>query len=225
MHPSRRHALAALLVVSCGWLVLNVSAAPAGSPQASKATAASKKAVSLKTPAMPEAPAKISGCDAGKDYCIGVEDELTISVWHEPELSAAVVVRPDGCITLPLLNDVPVVGLTTAELQVLLTNKLKGLITEPQVTVVVRGIRSRKVYLLGQVGRPGAFPLNSDKTVLQLIAESGGITAFAKKNSIYVLRERSGQRVRLKFDYKKAVSTGSNKYDLVLLPGDMVVVP
>lgn len=161
--------------------------------------------------------------DPGDEYRVGIEDELTINVWHEPELSSAVVVRPDGVITLPLLNDVPVVGLTTKELQALLTEKLKGFVTEPQVTVIVRGIRSRKVYLMGEVPHPGAFPMNNRKTVLQLLAEAGGIGPYAKGKSIYVLRKSAGKQERLAFNYKKAMR--DSKYDIELTPGDMIVVP
>lgn len=157
-------------------------------------------------------------------YHLGVEDELQISVWREPELSSSVVVRPDGVITLPLINDLHVVGLTTKELQDTLTEKFKGFVNEPQVTVTVKQIRSRKVYLVGEVPRPGAFPLNGTKTVLQLIAEAGGLSQFAKSGSIYVLRQQEGRAVRLPFSYKKALRSGSD-HDVTLLPGDMVVVP
>jgi polysaccharide export outer membrane protein len=113
-------------------------------------------------------------------YRIGVEDELQISVWHEPELTMPVVVRPDGKITMPLINDVAVVGLRTEELQTLLMEKFKPFVNEPQVTVIARNIRSRKVYLVGQVIRPGSYPLVGRKTVVELIAEAGGMGPFAK---------------------------------------------
>jgi polysaccharide biosynthesis/export protein len=159
------------------------------------------------------------------EYHIGVEDELQISVWREAELSMAVQVRPDGMITLPLINDVAVVGLTTKGLQALLTEKLKPFVNEPQVTVIVRNIRSRKVYLTGQVGKPGPYPLNGRKTVLQLITEAGGLAQFAKGGSIYVVRTVDGKPAHLKFNYKKALAGKSDSGDIELLPGDMVVVP
>lgn len=156
-------------------------------------------------------------------YIIGVEDELQISVWREPELSTVVVVRPDGRITLPLINDVKAVGLKTEELQMLLTEKLKGYVNEPQVTVIVRGIRSRKVYLVGEVGHQGTFPLNGDMTALELLAAAGGLGPFAKGDSIYILREQNGKKVRIPFHYKKAVAgKGEN---VTLQPGDVIVVP
>jgi polysaccharide export outer membrane protein len=158
-----------------------------------------------------------------KTYKIGVEDELMISVWREPELSTQVVVRPDGKITLPLINDVEAVGLRTDELQNLLTEKFKPYVNTPQVTVIVRGIRSRRVNLIGNVARQGTFDLNDNKTVLDLIAQAGGLGAFAKAGSIYILRQSGGKQVRIGFDYKKAIAgKGPNPE---LQPGDLVVVP
>lgn len=156
-------------------------------------------------------------------YIIGIEDELQISVWREPELSTTVVVRPDGMITLPLVNDVKAVGLKTEELQNLLMEKLKNFVNEPQVTVIVRGIRSRKVYLVGEVGHQGTFAINGDMTALELLAAAGGVGPFAKSDSIYILREENGKKVRIPFHYKKAVAGKSE--NVVLKPGDLVVVP
>lgn len=156
-------------------------------------------------------------------YHIGVEDELQISVWREPELSTNVVVRPDGMITLPLLGDLKAVGLKTDELQVLLVEKLKGFLNEPQVTVIVRAIHSRKVHLVGEVARQGTYPINGDMTALELLAIAGGLGPFAKGDAIYILREKDGKKIRVPFKYKKAVEGKSE--DVVLYPGDVVVVP
>jgi len=156
-------------------------------------------------------------------YIIGVEDELQISVWREPELSTIVVVRPDGMITLPLVNDVKAVGLQTEELQNVLMDKLKNFVNEPQVTVIVRAIRSRKVYLVGEVGHQGTYALNGDMTALELLAVAGGIGPFAKADSIYILREQNGKKMRVPFHYKKAVAGKSE--NVTLQPGDVVVVP
>jgi polysaccharide biosynthesis/export protein len=156
-------------------------------------------------------------------YIIGVEDELQISVWREPELSTVVVVRPDGIITLALVNDVKAAGLKTEELQTLLTEKLKGFVNEPQVSVIVRAIRSRKVYLVGQVGRQGTYPLNGDMTALELLAAAGGVGPFGKADSIYILREQNGKKIRVPFHYKKALAGKSE--NVALQPGDVVVVP
>lgn len=157
-------------------------------------------------------------------YHIGLDDQLMISVWHEPELSLSVVVRPDGMITLPLLNDLHVVGLKPTELQQMLIEKLKPFVSEPQVTVIVQGIRSRKVYLVGNVGKQGAYNLDGGETVLQLLATCGGVGTFAKADSIYVLRTENKKQVRIPFQYKKAIK-GRAKDDVILQPGDVVVVP
>ena len=156
-------------------------------------------------------------------YIIGVEDELQISVWREPELSTVVVVRPDGMITLPLVNDIKAVGLKTEELQNVLVDKLKNFVNEPQVTVIVRGIRSRKVYLVGEVGHQGTYALNGDMTALELLAAAGGVGPFAKADAIYILREQNGKKIRIPFRYKKAVAGKSE--NVTLQPGDVVVVP
>jgi polysaccharide biosynthesis/export protein len=158
-------------------------------------------------------------------YRIGLDDALTITVWHEPELSSGVVVRPDGMITLPLINDLHVVGLKPVELQQLLTEKLKPFVSEPQVTVIVTGIKSRKAFLVGHVMKQGVFPLEGGETVLQLLATAGGLGPFAKAGSIYVLRTENNKQVRIPFKYKKALQGRSNKDDIVLQPGDVVVVP
>ena len=144
-------------------------------------------------PAKPETqPASALTPEERLTYIIGVEDELQISVWREPELSTSVVVRPDGMITLPLINDVKAVGLKTEELQNVLMEKLKNFVNEPQVTVIVRSIRSRKVYLVGEVGHQGTFTINGDMTALELLAAAGGVGPFAKADSIYILREQNG---------------------------------
>ena len=156
-------------------------------------------------------------------YIIGVEDELQISVWREPELSTVLVVRPDGMITLPLINDVKAVGLKTEELQNVLMDKLKNFVNEPQVTVIVRSIRSRKVYLVGEVGHQGTFTINGDMTALELLAAAGGVGPFAKADAIYILREQNGKKIRIPFHYKKAVAGKSE--NVTLQPGDVVVVP
>jgi len=157
-------------------------------------------------------------------YRIGLDDQLMISIWHEPELSMSVVVRPDGIITLPLLNEVKVAGLKPIELQQMLTEKFKPFVSEPQVTVIVQGIRSRKVYLVGNVGKQGSFALEGGETALQLLAVAGGITPFAKADSIYVLRTENRKQVRIPFQYKKALK-GRAKDDVPLQPGDVIVVP
>jgi len=156
-------------------------------------------------------------------YEIGVADQLMVSVWKEPELSMSVVVRPDGMITLPLVNEVRVLGLKPVELQQLLMEKFKPYVSEPQVTVIVQQIRSRKVYLAGNVGKQGAVNLEGGETAMQVLA-AAGLNPFAKADSIYILRKENGKQIRIPFQYKKALK-GQSKDDVVLQPGDVIVVP
>jgi len=158
-------------------------------------------------------------------YVIGIADDLQISVWKEPDLSGPVVVRPDGMITLPVINDVYVDGLTTKQVQDILTEKLKPVVNTPQVTVIVRNIRSRKVFLVGQVGHPGAVSLTGHETVLQVVAESGGIGPYAKAEKIYILRRTGGRQEKISFNYKKAIKGGDPKSDFPLESGDVIVIP
>jgi len=201
---------------------------------------AAEMAASTKTTDVPSAPERVkpggqSVVDTpsqptmkdqpGPSYIVGVADELQISVWKEPDLSMPVVVRPDGMITLPVIDDVKVVGLTTKQVQDVLTDKLKNVVSEPQVTVIVRNIRSRKVYLVGQVGHPGAVMLNGHETVLQVLAESGGPGPYAKADKIYILRNVDDHQEKLTFNYKKAVKGGDPGADIPLKTGDVIVVP
>jgi polysaccharide biosynthesis/export protein len=156
-------------------------------------------------------------------YIVGISDSLLISVWKEPDFSGPVVVRPDGVITVAVIGDVHVAGLTTTQVQEILTEKLKGVVTEPQVTVIVRDIKSRKVYLMGKVGHVGAVPLMGHETVLQLLAESGGPEKFAKTKKIYILRTEGDHQKRIDFPYKKVLA--GTAPDVKLEVGDVIVVP
>jgi len=158
-------------------------------------------------------------------YEIGAEDELQISVWKEPDFSTTVVVRPDGIITLPLLNDLKVIGLRPSELQTLLTEKLKPYVNDPHVTVIVRSIKSRKVFVYGSVMKPGAYPIGGSLTVLELLADAGGLSPFAKKGSIYVVRRINNKQTRIHFNYKNALKGINPAENLELFPGDVLVVP
>jgi len=157
------------------------------------------------------------------NYIVGIADSLLISVWKEPDFSGPVVVRPDGIITVPVVGDVRVVGLTTGQVQDILTEKLKTVVTEPQVTVIVRDIKSRKVYLVGKVGRPGAVALGGHETVLQILAEAGGPAQYAKPQKIYILRTVGDHQKRIQFNYKKVLA--GSEPDLELEIGDVIVVP
>ena len=160
------------------------------------------------------------------DYRIGSGDVLQINVWKEPEASVpAAVVRSDGRISVPLLKDVEVQGLTTAEVEKRLTEKFVGLIPGADVTVLVRETRSKKVYLLGAVKREGPLMLVGPLTVLQAIAEAGGFTDFAKPKKIYVIRPENGRQVRLPFDYEAVIKGLNPEKDLPLMANDVVYIP
>jgi polysaccharide export outer membrane protein len=159
------------------------------------------------------------------DYRIGAQDVLTISVWKEPEITRTVPVRPDGKISLPLLNDVQAAGLTPMELAANITSGLKKFIADPQVTVIVTEINSRHFYVLGEVGRPGAYPLLPGMTVLQALSGAGGFSQWANLNEIYVLRDEGGKQVRYPFKYKDVLRGKRTEQNIELKPGDTIVVP
>ena len=158
-------------------------------------------------------------------YKIGAQDTLRIDVWREDQLTRTVPVRPDGKITLPLLNDVQAVGLTPMELAAVISEGLKKYITNPQVTVSVTEINSKRIYVNGEVNRSGAFQLLPHMTILQALSGSGGFTAFAKIKSIYILRVKSGKSVKIPFNYKEAIKGKNLEQNIELEPGDVIVVP
>jgi polysaccharide export outer membrane protein len=158
-------------------------------------------------------------------YIVGDSDVIRVNVWKEPEVSQTVVVRTDGSISLPLINEVKVSGMTPPQIQNLVAEKLKGFLTNPQVTVTVIEIRSKRAFITGEVARPGTYSLNAPTTVLQLIAQAGGFTPFAKKDGIVVLRTEDGRQTRLKFKYKEVIQGKKTEQNVALHPGDTVVVP
>lgn len=163
---------------------------------------------------------------ASKDYRIGINDVLTINVWHEPDLSRNLTVRPDGKISLPLVGDVQAAGRTPPQLESELRTALAQYIKDPELTVIVAEIRSRRVNVIGQVMHPGTFALSQQMGVLDIIAEAGGLREFAKKNKIYVLRETSaGVRERMKYDYNAVLAAKHDARDILLQANDTVVVP
>lgn len=158
-------------------------------------------------------------------YVIGPEDVLTVNVWKEPEVSGSVPVRPDGKISLALLNDVQAAGLTPTQLAADITDKLKKYVEQPRVTVVVTAINSRRVYILGQVARPGAFPLLPGMTVLQALSTAGGLGDFARSKDIYVLRTEGEKQQRFAFNYKAVLKGQNSAQNILLKAGDTIVVP
>ena len=161
---------------------------------------------------------------AGSSYVIGADDTLHVSVWKEPDLTATLPVRPDGMISLPLLNDVQAAGLTPMQLAALLTERLKKYLSDPRVTVVVTQINSQRVYLTGEVLHTGAIPMTPNMTVLQALS-SAGFTQFANLKSIYVLRTENGKQQKFPIKYKQLVKGNGMDKNIVLRPGDTIVVP
>jgi len=163
---------------------------------------------------------------AAKEYVIGLEDVLAVSVWREPELSIKeVVVRPDGKITLPLINDIQASGLTADQLQERITERLKDFIASPNVTVVVVRIVSQRVSILGEVGQPGVYPLASPMPVLELLARAGGLREYAQKKDIRIVRKEGGREVTFKFNYKEVSEGKKLSQNITLKSGDIVIVP
>ena len=159
------------------------------------------------------------------DYVIGPEDVLAILFWRDKEMSGDYVVRPDGQITLPLLSDIQAAGLTPEQLRDSLTKAASKLIEDPSVTVGVKAINSRKVFITGMVGKSGAYPLTSTMTVAQLISIAGGLHEFANSKNIMIVRTENGRQVAFKFNYKD-FSRGRNlKQNIELKTGDQVIVP
>jgi polysaccharide export outer membrane protein len=158
------------------------------------------------------------------EYVIGADDTLHISVWKEPDLTATLPVRPDGKISLPLLNDVPAAGLTPMQLKDSITEKLKKYIADPRVTVVVTAMNSQRFFVTGEVVHSGPIPLLPDMTVLQALS-AAGFTQFANVKGIYLLRTENGRQVKLPFNYKEVVKGNHPEQNIMLKPGDTVVVP
>lgn len=160
----------------------------------------------------------------GPDYRIGADDVLKISVWKEPDLSETLPVRVDGKISMPLLNDVTAAGLTPTQLAALLTERLKKFVADPRVTVIVTAMNSQKVYVTGEVTHTGSMALTPNMTVLQALA-SAGFTQFADTKKIYILRVENGQQRKIPVNYKKLVKGDALDQNIVLKPGDTIVVP
>jgi len=175
-------------------------------------------------PATDSTSAKTSVAENSPDYVIGPDDVLHVSVWKEADLTATLPVRPDGKISLPLLNDVQAAGLTPRQLADSLTEKLKKFVADPRVTVVVNQINSKRIYMVGEVAHTGAMPLLANMTVLQALS-SAGLTQFANTKGIYVLRTQNGQQHKLPVNYKKIVKGANTDQNYVLQPGDTIVVP
>lgn len=171
-----------------------------------------------------DASASLPASQAWPDYVIGPEDVLHVAVWKEGDLTATLPVRPDGKISLPLLNDVQAAGMTPMQLADSITEKLKKYVAAPRVTVVVTAINSKRIYMTGEVAHPGAMPMLPNMTVLQALS-SAGLTQFANTKKIYVLRTQNGKQEKLPVNYRKLLKGENMEQNYSLNPGDTVVVP
>lgn len=170
-------------------------------------------------------PAQKAPATEDPNYIIGAQDVLDISVWKEPEITRIVPVRPDGKISLPLLNDVQASGLTPSQLAAQITESLKKFVTNPQVTVIVTQINSQRIYILGEAARPGAYPLLPGMTILQALSSGGGFTQFANLKKIYLLRNEKGKQEKYGFNYKEVLAGKKPEQNILLKAGDTIVVP
>ena len=165
-------------------------------------------------------PAKV-----GKDYVIGPDDVLDVSVWKEQELTRSLQVRPDGKISMPLLGDVQAAGLTPGQLGQSVSEKLKKYLTAPQVTVILTQINSQRVYVTGEVTRPGAYPVLPGMTILQAITSAGGLTQFANSKKIFLMRDENHIQTKYAFSYKEVLDGRKAEENLPVKAGDTIVVP
>lgn len=212
----QRAAMLAICILLTGWLAAQTDAAKSANGTKPEA----------QTVAAEPNPSSTAARAHDDTYIIGDDDVLAINVWKEPEVSRTVPVRSDGKISLPLAGEVQASGETPRQLEKALATKLQSFISEPEVTVIVTEVKSQKFNVLGQVTRPGTYPLTNASTVLDAIAIAGGFRDFAKQKSIYVLRQNpDGTQARLPFNYKDVIKGKNSAQNIKLQPRDTIVVP
>ena len=223
-------AIAVAAATSTGYAQTATPVSPAAGAAAPASTAAGS--VTPGSPGSPTAarpvatpPVLSAGVKPPADYVIGVADDLEIVYWQDKNMSGAVTVRPDGNISLPLVNDIQAAGLTPDELRQQVATAASKFVEDPTVSVVVKAINSRKVYVMGQVGKPGPYPLMDSTTVLQMLATAGGLSEYAKAEKITVVRRENGKETPHKFNYKNVSEGKSLQQNIELKPGDTIIVP
>jgi polysaccharide biosynthesis/export protein len=159
------------------------------------------------------------------DYVIGPDDVLTITFWQDKDLSSDVLVRPDGNISLPLLNDLKAAGSTPEQLRLRVVEEARNYVADPDATVIVKQVNSRKVFITGEVQKPGVYLLTGPTTVVQLIATAGGLTQYASRTNILVMRHESGREVPHRVNYKELLELKNLAQNIELKPRDTVIVP
>ena len=222
-----RFLVAAAVSACLGGVLCLAQALPAPGPPSDKEKKEAKPA--QEKSARKGSAKKEDDSSAGKpsvpqEFKVGSGDQLHINVWNELAVTGDVVVRPDCRITVPLVKEMEVCGMTALEIQTAVTEKLGKFLTAPDVTVVVKQIVSRKIYLIGQVRRPGPMLLLSPMTIAQALSEAGGITEYANGKNILILRNQNGQQTRHTFNYKNFLKGGTGSDNIPLEPGDTIVV-
>jgi polysaccharide biosynthesis/export protein len=215
MNTSRNTSLSAVLLLA--------AAAPCFG-QGKPATQTANSVVAVASAAAP-APTTAAAPVDPKEYVIGESDLLHINVYKEAELSQNAIVRPDGMISLPLVNEVKVGGKTPLQVQQELAQSLKAYLVDPQVTVTVVDVRSKRVFVTGEVIHPDAYPLLTPTTVLQVVAKAGGPTPYANLKGIFVLRNVNGKQEKIPIPYKDVIKGKKPDRDIQLQSGDTVVIP
>jgi len=198
--------------------------APCAAQSAASSTAA-VTAKSVANAAGPAAPAAASAVTVPAEYIIGADDVMSVVFWRDKELSADVTVRPDGKISLPLINEIHAAGLTPAQLKDRITDAAKQYVEDPTVTVEVKAINSRRVFITGEVRKAGPYNITGSMTVLQLLSIAGGLGDYAKSEKISIVRNEGGKQVSFKFNYKDVINSRKLEQNIELKPGDTVVVP
>jgi len=166
----------------------------------------------------------LAALQQNKPYVLGCGDTLRVTVWRHEEASTDAVIMPDGKISLPLVGDMAAAGLTVDELKDELNRKYSEYITEPHITITVKETNSLKIYVLGEVTRPGEFKLNSYTDVLQAISMAGGFTIYANKSTIYIIRKEGDKKIKISFNYNEVVAGKNLNQNIPLKPGDIIVV-
>ena len=234
MRVSTCAALVALLLIGGGSesrMSAQAPAAPPAVPPASEkkpvqqAPATAPKPVPAPTTAKPAAPVVPAQAPLPDDYVIGPDDILHINFWREKDLTGDVTVRPDGKISIPLLQDVDAAGLTPMQLRDKINAQAQKFVEDPNATVVVKEINSRKVFITGQISKPGPYRLMSATTVVQLIAVAGGLLEYADQENIAIVRVENGAPVSYRLNYKEIAERRNLKQNIMLKPGDTVLVP
>ena len=167
----------------------------------------------------------ITAQEPGASYQIGPGDALHIFVWKEPELTRDIIVMPDGKISFPMIGEIPAQGRSVTELKDIITEKLSQFVTAPEVTVIVNESRSRRIYTVGKVARPGPYPLSPDMTVLQALSTAGGLAEWADEKNILIIRREGGKETQLRFNYREFIAGQNIGQNILLKPNDTIVVP